>query len=106
MRDDDLTVWAASEQTGRNSSLEWHTEFEKRAIRRALAELVELGYLLDTGERRNNMTVWRMPRYEAWLARAENETPPKAPSRGRISGANKRDNAVTKTRPTQNASGS
>jgi hypothetical protein len=83
MRDDDLTVYCAV-KGGEKVDLEVLTEYEERAIRKALRDLVELGFLQDTGERRRNMIVWRMPRYEAWLTRAELTTPPQN-GRGRDS---------------------
>jgi hypothetical protein len=84
MRDDELTVYAAVVNPEHKVSLEKLTEYEERAIRKALRDLVELGFLQDTGERRRNMVVWRMPRYEAWLARAEETTSPES-GRGRDS---------------------
>jgi hypothetical protein len=84
MRDDELTVYAAVVNPPDKVSLEKLTEYEERAIRKALRDLADLGFLQDTGERRRNMVVWRLPRYEAWLARAEQTTPPQD-GRGQLS---------------------
>jgi len=43
------------------------TEFDDRAVRRAMQRMAENGWLLDTGKRKNNVTVWRIPAYERWL---------------------------------------
>jgi hypothetical protein len=50
MRDDELTVYAAVVNPEHKVSLEKLTEYEERAIRKALRDLVELGY--PAGHRR------------------------------------------------------
>lgn len=57
------------------STLCSYTEFEERAVRKAMKRLADDGWLKDTSRRVNNITVWRIPRYEAWLARDVKSTP-------------------------------
>jgi hypothetical protein len=69
MRDETLLVYVGV------PALEEYTEYEERAIRKAIARLAELGFIVDTGKKRNNVTVWRIPGYEQWLA-AQIQSPP------------------------------
>jgi hypothetical protein len=62
MRDDCLLVYVSIE------TLEEFTEFEERTVRKALQRLADMGVLEDTGQRKRNVTVWRIPGYEQWLA--------------------------------------
>jgi len=57
-------------------TLEEYTEYDDRTIRKALQRLAEAGKILDTGLKKNNVTVWRIPGYENWL-RKQNESPDK-----------------------------
>lgn len=72
LRDETLLVYIGIPR------LEEYTEYEDRAIRKAIQRLVELGMLLDTGRKKNNVTIWRIPAYEAWLAASP-------PAKGRAS---------------------
>ena len=63
MRDDSLLVYPGI------PTLCEYTEYDDRTIRKAIARLAELGMLLDTGLKKNNVTVWRVPGYENWLRR-------------------------------------
>lgn len=62
MRDETLLVYIGIPE------LEEYTEYQEVTIRKAIRRLADRGVLLDTGRKRNNVTVWRIPGYEEWLA--------------------------------------
>jgi hypothetical protein len=69
LRDELLLVWVGI------PTLEEFTEYEERALRAAIARMVKAGVLLDTGKKKNNVTVYRIPGYEQWLAALQAGTP-------------------------------
>lgn len=69
MRDDTLLVYVGI------PTLEELTEYEDRALRKAIDRMEKAGVLRDTGKKKNNVTVYRIPGYEQWLS-ALNESPP------------------------------
>jgi hypothetical protein len=70
MRDESLLIYTSIR------TLVEFTEFEERTVRKAMQHLETTGVLLDTGHRKNNVVVWRIPGYEAWLEH-QRKSPPK-----------------------------
>jgi hypothetical protein len=69
MRDESLLVYVSI------PTLEEFTEYEDRAIRKAIQRMVDNGTLLDTGKKRNNVPVYRIPGFEEHLRRLFESTP-------------------------------
>lgn len=108
MFDECLEVWASIPYIAKN------TEYDERTVRKALQHLAELGITSDTGQRKNNCPVWRIPRFEQWLDTAYPsppineraiETPAAAGAQGADSPAESTDEKAGEMKPPQKCQG-